>query len=179
VEPVANASVVSEPQPQPAPKPVLKEPTSNKPKDTPSIFNRKKPKEEQGEEKPSVLDKKSKEFNDEDLQRVWKSFGDSRKEAGDTDKLILNREVEKGDEHQVIIHLASQLEVSFLEKLEVDLIQHLRTELENDHITLKREIMQEEESKKLYTSKDIFDHMVKENPNLKDLKDRLGLDFDY
>jgi len=120
-------------------------------------------------------------FTEEALKAAWKKFGEEREDAGDTDKLILNREIKKCEEHAVIIHLASQLEVSFLEKLEVDLIQFLRSALKNDHIVLRREIMKNEEGekKKLYTSKDIFEHMVKENPHLQDLKDRLGLDFDY
>ncbi len=152
---------------------------SGKPKETPSIFNRKKQKEVDEEEQASIMEKRAKEFSEEELQAAWKQFGVEKKDAGDTDKLILNRSVSKGEAHKVIIHLASQLEVSFLEKLEVELIQFLRSTLENDHITLDRSITQEEESKKLYTSKDIFEHMVKENPSLKDLKDRLGLDFDY
>ena len=129
-----------------------------------------------------MLEKKSEEFTEEALLEAWKNFGEERTNAGDTDKLILNRELKKGEEHAVIIHLASQLEVSFLEKLEVDLIQYLRSSLMNDHIVLRREIIKDEEGdtkKKLYTSKDIFEHMVKENPHLQDLKDRLGLDFDY
>lgn len=93
--------------------------------------------------------------------------------------MILNKKVSKGEEHKVVIHLGSQLEVSFLEKFEVELVQFLRNELKNDHVTLKRDIAQEEETKKLYTSKDIFEEMMRQNPNLKDLKDRLGLDFDY
>ena len=125
------------------------------------------------------MEKAEEPFTEEELQTAWKRFGNEKKEVADTDRLILNREVKKGEGHGVIIHLASQLEVSFLEKLEVELIQFLRSELKNDHITLTREITQEEESKKLYTSKDIFEHMVKENPHLQDLKDRLGLDFDY
>ena len=158
----------------------IKAPTEgNKPRETPSIFNRKKPKVGAEEEKTSVLDKKSTDFSEEELQQVWKKFEETRSNVGDTDKLILNREVSKGEGHKVDIHLASQLEVSFLEKLEIDLIQYLRSELENDHITLERKVIQEEETRKLYTSKDIFEHMVKENPALKDLKDRLGLDFDY
>lgn len=113
------------------------------------------------------------------MQAVWKSFGENWKDAGDTDRLILNKKINKGEEYKVIIHLGSQLEISFLEKFEVELVQYLRAELKNDHITIHREIAKEEESKKLYTSSDIFDYMVKQNPDLKDLKDRLGLDFDY
>lgn len=158
---------------------VIQPPSSDKPKETPSIFNRKKKSEETGEEAPSVLDKKAEEFSEEALQKTWMAFSDNWPEAGDTDRLILNKEVKKGQEHEVVILLGSQLEVSFLEKFEVELVQYLRTELNNDHITLKRDIIQEEEAKKLYTSTDIFDYMVKQNPDLKDLKDRLGLDFDY
>lgn len=158
---------------------VLKPPTSDKPKDTPSIFNRKKAKETSEEDAPSVMDKKSQEFSEEELQKVWKAFSEVKADAGDTERLVLNKQVSKGAEHAVIIHLGSQLEVSFLEKFEVELVQFLRTELNNDHITIKRDIIQEEESKKLYTSTDIFDYMMKQNPDLKDLKERLGLDFDY
>ncbi len=151
----------------------------NKPRETPSIFGRKKEKVESEQEKQTILDKAAEPFTAEELQAAWHRFGTEKSNVGDTDRLILNRELEKGKEHSVVIHLASQLEVSFLEKLEVELIQFLRAALKNDHITLTREIKQEQESKKLYTSKDIYEHMVKENPQLKELKDRLGLDFDY
>ncbi len=79
----------------------------------------------------------------------------------------------------MVITLGSQLEVSFLEKFDTELVQFLRNELKNDHVVLRREIEEIEVTKKLYTSKDIFDEMVKQNPDLQDLKDRLGLDFDY
>ena len=68
---------------------------------------------------------------------------------------------------------------SFLEKFDTELVQFLRKELDNDHIVIRTELEEMKEEKKLYTSTDIFDYMVKQNPDLKDLKDRLGLDFDY
>ena len=163
-------------------KPIVLNPsTSGKPKETPSIFGRKKEKVEVPEEdiEPTVIDKKETEFSDEELQKAWKAFADQRAGAGDTDKLVLSKSVKKGENHSVIITLGSQLEVSFLEKFDTELVQFLRSELKNDHVVLRREIEEIEETKKLYTSKDIFDEMVKQNPDLKDLKDRLGLDFDY
>ena len=160
---------------------VLNPSTSDKPKETPSIFGRKKDKVETPEEEtlPTVIDKKETAFSDEDLQQAWKAFADQKKDAGDTDRLVLSKAVKKGEAHSVIITLGSQLEVSFLEKFDTELVQFLRNELKNDHVVLRREIEELEETKKLYTSKDIFDEMVKQNPDLKDLKDRLGLDFDY
>ena len=154
-------------------------PTSDKPKETPSIFNRKKAKEKTEEEATSVLDKRAEPFDQEALSRVWKAFSESKQDAGDTDRLILNKEVKKSETHEIVMVLSSQLEVSFLEKIEVEMVQFLRTELQNDHVVIRREFIQEEERKKLYTSKDIFEEMAKQNPSLKDLKDRLGLDFDY
>ncbi|MEM0938964.1 MAG: DNA polymerase III subunit gamma/tau [Bacteroidota bacterium] len=158
----------------------IQEPEAKSQTDTPRIFNRKKVKKESAnKENQHFFEKKKEPFTEETLQEAWKKFGRKKNDVGDADRLILNREVGKGEGHGVIIHLASQLEVSFLEKLEVELTQFFRLELKNDHIVLSTKIMQEVGAKKLYTSKDIFNHMLKENPRLKDLKDRLGLDFDY
>lgn len=87
--------------------------------------------------------------------------------------------MKKGENHSIILLLGSQLEVSFLEKFDTELVQYLRSELHNDHIVIRTQIEEIKDEKKLYTSTDIFDYMVKQNPDLKDLKDRLGLDFDY
>ena len=123
--------------------------------------------------------KKETDFTQEDLERVWKGFGEKKTDSGDTERLVLSKSVKKGENHSIIIMLGSQLEVSFLEKFDTELVQFLRNELKNDHIVIRTEIAEIKDEKKLYTSTDIFDYMVKQNPDLKDLKDRLGLDFDY
>ena len=153
---------------------------SDKPRETPSIFGRKEARRAFKEEAEPAPQEKSDEFSQEDLQSAWNSFGKEQTNLADTNKLILNREIRKGDNHEVILQLTSSLEVSFLEKVETELVQFLRSVLRNDYITLKSEILKnDDDSKKLYTSKDIFDYMLKQNANIKDLKDRLGLDFDY
>lgn len=178
-EPHASAPVQDTPSvPNPKPSPVVKPSTSDKPKETPSIFGKKKAKDAAEEASP-VMDKKETEFSDEDLQKTWAAFGAQKADAGDTEKLILGKHIKKGENHSVILLLSSQLEVSFLEKFDTELVQYLRNELQNDHIVIRTEIEEIKDEKKLYTSTDIFDYMVKQNPDLKDLKDRLGLDFDY
>ncbi|MEQ9404782.1 MAG: DNA polymerase III subunit gamma/tau [Cyclobacteriaceae bacterium] len=158
---------------------VIKEPSaSSEPRETPSIFKKKK-EEIKEEQTVSIVDKKEEEYSEEALAVAWKKFRDGRENPGDTEKLILGREVKKGEEHEVLIFLSSQLEVSFLDKFETELIQFLRTELTNDHLTINKQVAQVEETKKLYTSKDIYEHMLKQNPKLQELKDKLGLDFDY
>lgn len=127
----------------------------------------------------AILNKKEEDFSEEALQQAWKNFLVQRPESADTDKLIMSRAVKKGEGNDITIYLSSQLEGSFLDKFDAELIQFIRAELNNDHISLKREIAQLAEVNKLYTSKDIFEHMVTQNPALQELKDRLGLDFDY
>ena len=165
-EPIPQVSRVSEPS------------VSSGARETPSLYKKKK-EEKEVETAPSVIDKKEEVFTEEILQQTWKKFQKGRTRGGDTEKLILGREVKKGEGNDVLIFLSSQLEVSFLEKFETDLIQFLRTELKNDHLVLNKQVAQLEEAKKLYTSKDIYDYMVKQNPKLKELKEKLGLDFDY
>ncbi len=97
----------------------------------------------------------------------------------ESEKLILSRSVEKLDEKTVCIHLKSDLESSILDRFENDLIGYLRKALENDLINLKKEVRKEKKQQKLYTSSDKYEYLLEKNPKLKDLKDQLGLDFEY
>lgn len=146
-------------------------------KETPSIFGRKKPKKE--EEVISVVNKLTHEFSQQELDKAWAAFKISLTNPSDTDKLILSKELMKKEGNTLLIQLDSQLEVSFLEKLEMELVQFLRTGLKNDYITIDKIVKAAAETKKLYSTSDIYDYMVEQNPKLKELKDRLGLDFNY
>ena len=128
-----------------------------------------------------VVEKKSETFTDDQLLGAWKTFAEHRQSLnmGDAEKLVLSRTLSKEGESDVLIGLGSQLEVSILEKFEQDLVQFLRKELSNDFILLKKGVQEHKETQKLYTSKDKFEFMAEQNPALKELKDRLGLDFGY
>jgi DNA polymerase-3 subunit gamma/tau len=143
------------------------------------LFRRKEEKKEEKVE-PSAP-KKENAFTQEDLESLWKKFGDSRLSngAGDAEKLVLGRDLSKLEGNEISILLGSQLEINILEKFEQDLIQYLRKELENDLILLGKSVKEQMEGQKLYTSQDKYDFMVKENPSLKKLKEKLGLDFEY
>ncbi len=78
-----------------------------------------------------------------------------------------------------MIQLSSSLEISILERLEQGIVQFFRIKLKNSMIQLQKEVSEQEKSKKLYTSKEKYDYMVEQNPALKDLKERLGLDFEF
>ncbi len=81
--------------------------------------------------------------------------------------------------NEIVLHLGSQLEMTILAKIEQELVQFLRQELSNDLIILKKEVAEQQATQKLYTSQDKYEHMVEQNPALKTLKEKLGLDFEY
>ncbi|MEQ8472716.1 MAG: hypothetical protein RIC35_16110 [Marinoscillum sp.] len=128
-----------------------------------------------------LLEEKNNPFDEVAVEESWANFKRERKKAGasDTEKLVLGRKLEKSGEVNIKIFLESQLEMSILDKFEVDLIRHMRQELENTHIQLEREVTEQSSSRNLYTSKEKFEYMANQNPALRELKERLGLDFEY
>lgn len=151
-------------------------------KETPSLFRRSgngsQPAEQAAEYVKPV---EQNPFTDEQVKEQWEAFKEARlkKGATDTEKLVLSRRLGKGEEDTVEIALESQLETSILEKFEAELTRFLRKGLSNDLIQLKKVVSEQEEMKNLYTSKEKFEYMSKQNPALRQLKDRLGLDFEY
>lgn len=147
------------------------------------MFRPKAPVEEVKEEKKApLLEDRKTPFGEAQVQAAWTAYKEMRiaNKASDTEKLVLNRRLSKAEaEFNVKILLESQLEVSILEKFESDLIQFLRKTLDNTNVVIEREISEVELTKTLYTSRDKFEYMVQRNAALRDLQERLGLDFDY
>lgn len=120
-------------------------------------------------------------FTDEQVTEQWEQYKALRQQNGatDTEKLVLSRPLKKLEENNIQIFLESQLEISILEKFEADLIRFFRQSLGNTLIRLEKVISEQESTQNLYTSKEKFEYMAKQNPALRQLKDRLGLDFEY
>ena len=78
-----------------------------------------------------------------------------------------------------LIMLNNSLEIAILDRIEVNLVNFLREALSNDKLVLQKEIREDHKKNKIFTSKDKYDFMVKEQPLLQKLKDKLGLDFEY
>ncbi len=136
--------------------------------------------EHEGAEKAEE-EKKNETIILESLKSAWSKFSDQRlssENANESDRIILNKEVRLVEETTVEITITNQLEKDILGRFETDLIQFLREQLKNDFIKINTQLKQIEESKKLYTSKDKFDHMVSQNNNLLLLQEKLGLDHD-
>ena len=146
-------------------------------KETPSIFKKKKdhpPKKN----KEKIL--KNEEFTEVELQEAWKGFIELRKNkvVSEMERLIFTRQISKKGMNALIV-LNSSLEFAILDRIEVELVNFLRETLSNDQLIVHKEVKEDPKKDKLYTSKDKYDFMVKEQPLLQKLKDKLGLDFEY
>lgn len=93
--------------------------------------------------------------------------------------LVLSKPWKLLDGFHVELYLSSSLEVNVLERAEQEFVKYIRTALKNGGFKLKAVIKEVEAKDKLYTDRDKFEFMVKQNPNLQKLKDELGLDFEF
>ncbi len=120
-------------------------------------------------------------FTEEALKEAWRVFAGKRIEDGasEMEQLVLGRELQKSEDYKVLITLNSELESNILEKFEVDMLEFIRKTLRNSQISLLRTVKEDVTKPKLYTNSDKYDYLVKQNPKLKDLKDELGLDFEF
>lgn len=118
------------------------------------------------------------EFTDEALQMVWDEFAEQRKMYVAEYQLLTQPFDRRGNE--IVIHLHNPIQDTLLNTIKGDLLAFLRNKLQNRSITLVGEEPRESESKKiLYTPKEKFDFLLEKYPELKELRDRLGLDTDY
>lgn len=150
--------------------------------ETPSIFSRKKTESKENQTSSLSKEVRSTEYTNEQLQEAWQSFRKERSvEVGEMEGIVLSRPLQKDAEGPgITISLLSSVELSILDRFEIDLVAFLRNTLDNDAIIVNKEVVEPvDDAKKLYTSKDKYEYMVKLNPALKDLKEKLGLDFEY
>jgi len=79
----------------------------------------------------------------------------------------------------ITITLTNPVEESLLDNFRNDLVQFLREKLKNNEITVVTRMEENGNKKMIYTSKEKFEHLAEKNPYLNELKDRLGLDWDF
>ena len=168
--------------------PVSSKPKSSPPsleedlvKDTPNLKNilneSPKPKKE---EKVKIEEEKivpvSLDLNIGNLKNAIKEFRDG---VGDkkSEEAVLNREISLEDS-SVILSLENELELSIFEDLKSKLHSFLKKKFDQN-IDLKTKLNIKKKEKTIYTNKDKFEYLSKQNSNLEDLKNKLGLDYEF
>jgi DNA polymerase-3 subunit gamma/tau len=150
-------------------------------KDTPNLKNilneSPKPKKE---EKAEIIEEKIVpiiiDFNIDNLNNAIKEF---REGVGNkkSEEAVLKREISIVDS-SVILSLENELELSIFEDLKSRLHSFLKSKFDKS-IELKTKLNVKKKEKTIYTNKDKFEYLSKQNSNLEDLKNKLGLDYEF
>ncbi len=83
------------------------------------------------------------------------------------------------DDCLIQIHINNKIEDDLFSRFKVDLHKFLKDELKNDKIIIETKVLEQAQSKKIYTNTDKYNHLAEKNPNLKKLKSVLGLDTEF
>ena len=119
-------------------------------------------------------------FTADELQVVWdKLIKDLHQRNRMSEYVILNRKFTL-DGTTIHIEVNNEIQVDLLTiSLRTEILNHLRKELHNSTIHLEVVVSKEEAKTMIYTQADKFKFMAEKNPALHELKNILGLDYDY
>ncbi len=121
-------------------------------------------------------------FTFEELNFVWTQIAQGFKQGNFINKYVMmNREISLIDS---IIHIKVEGEVQmqqFNDSLKLELVGTLREKLKNDTIDISLDLMAGEvsEKKMIYTQSDKYDFLSKKHPILVEMKQRMGLDYEF
>jgi len=144
-----------------------------------SISNLPDPLKEEGPQE--IKEKQKKEFDNEQLQKVWQKYISIQKEKGKSNfatTLDMNSPALKED-YKVEILISNKSQEIVIEKEKIDLHEYLRKNLENAAVEVITKIQENNKERVPYTNKDKYEQMAKDNPNLNTFIEKLGLDFDF
>jgi len=147
-----------------------------KAKDTPNLKNLfSKKKEPEAKETINITSEKI-NFNPDEFHQLIEEFITTIKEKKSEVAILKKKKtIEKTN---VTFHLENDLEGSIFDNLENRLNRKIKSVF-IENITIKKDVTSKEKEKTIYTNKDKFEYLSKKNSSLKDLKNKLGLDYDF
>ena len=147
-----------------------------KAKDTPNLKNLfSKKKEPEAKETINITSEKI-NFNPDEFHQLIEEFITTIKEKKSEVAILKKKKtIEKTN---VTFHLENDLEGSIFDNLENRLNRKIKSVF-IENVTIKKDVTSKEKEKTIYTNKDKFEYLSKKNSSLKDLKNKLGLDYDF
>ncbi|MEX1190531.1 MAG: hypothetical protein WED10_08125 [Brumimicrobium sp.] len=134
------------------------------------------------EEESRDTNKPMNKFSLDDLKMNWRKYAFKAKDNGlDTLFTALTMRDPILEENNLIKHFVdNDVQKSFLQTHETELLGFLRRELKNWSIQLKvEEGTSDNGEKKLYSGQEKFKDMIDRNPHLKTLQQKFKLDVDF
>ncbi len=135
---------------------------------------------EKMEDKVELGGSEKNDFTQEDFIKVWTAYSGKIKSLNKMKLAALmdNYTPIVGENFRVELQVESKLLVDELQHEKVDLMNYLRTHLKNFQIILEPVLTEEIQVKKLYTSRDKYNHMAEKNPKLEEFRRIFNLDLD-
>ena len=150
---------------------------SNIDKDTPNLKNLLVEKEEiKVDEKNKEKELEKVAFSEVEYYKLIENFSEDLKEKKSEVAILKKRNSISGTE--IIFHLDNELEGTIFDSILNRLKERIKHRFE-EKIVIKKEINQSEKEKTIYTNKEKFEYLAKKNTNLTDLKNKLGLDYEF
>ena len=78
----------------------------------------------------------------------------------------------------IVIRLDNVIQIDQLGEFKMELLEYLRKNLSNNLVNIVTEIKEDSEIKKIYTGKEKYLFLAKQNPAIEELRIKLGLDLD-
>ena len=149
-------------------------------RDTPNLKNLISSEPVQLKEKDKIKDETKNTnkigFNEESFKNQIQNFMENIKEKK-SEIAILKKEI-KFEDKNVIFQLDNELEGSIFDDLK-NKLQYFLKETFKENIEIDKELKVQEKSKTIYTNKDKYEYLSKKNKSLIDLKNKLGLDYEF
>ena len=147
-----------------------------KAKDTPNLKNLFSKKKEPAAKETINITSEKIHFNPDEFHKLIEEFIVSIKEKKSEVAILKKKKtIEKTN---VTFHLENDLEGSIFDNLENRLNRKIKSVF-IENVTIKKDVTSKEKEKTIYTNKDKFEYLSKKNSSLKDLKNKLGLDYDF
>ena len=116
------------------------------------------------------------ELNENNLKDAIQDFRESVKNKK-SEEAVLKRKISLKND-AISLTLENELELSIFEDLKNKLHGFLKKKF-NKNIEIVTSVTIKKKEKTIYTNKDKFEYLSKQNSNLEELKNKLGLDYEY
>jgi DNA polymerase-3 subunit gamma/tau len=119
-------------------------------------------------------------FTRQQVIDVWKEYTALLREQGKrSETIIIDRELTFKQDHIILLKLDNLVQEDVLNSIKPDLLEFVRSKINNSGIQLESEIIKDEAVKMMYTSNDRFRYLSEKYPLLVEMKKRFGLDTDF
>ena len=149
-----------------------------KDKDTPNLKDLLNPKKALiEEEKNEEIENNKINFNKESFKKMIESYVEIKKDKK-SEIAILQKELSFNDKNTIFFHLNNELESSIFDNIKLELINYINSKF-IEKIEIDKKVNLVEKQKTIYTNQDKYEYLIKKNKNLIELKNKLGLDYEF